>query len=98
MKQELRNKIYGVAAAVGTILATIGYLSVAESEQALSFVDRGLDIVSLAILLGGNVLAFIKSRPSKVTTIELPVADVRTVKTVEGEILTVDEANSKPVA
>lgn len=98
MKQELRNKIYAVIGAVAVILSTIGYITAADAEQALAFADRGLELASQVILLGATIMAYIKSRPSKVTTIELPVADVRTVKTVEGNILTVDEANSKPVA
>lgn len=87
MSQELRNKIYAVLGGAGVIAVAVG-LATSEQVQSLTdllsrLLDQGVEIATTL----GLVLAFFKSRPSRVTTIEAPKAEVTQVVQVDGQLV-----------
>lgn len=70
MNQVLRNKIYGVASAVFLVLVVLGVVDQAQADQATTLLNALLDQADALVGLGVSILAFLKSLPSKVTTIE----------------------------
>lgn len=85
--QEIRNKIYGVAAPLGTILVTLGATDAGTVEEGTQLLDQALTLGGAGILLFGTILAFVKSLPSRVTTINVPANKVVEVLKTNGEII-----------
>lgn len=84
MSQNLRNKLYGLAVTLLPAAVILGWISGDQSDQALVLVDNGLGIAAAAIAWVTNVIAFAKSLPSRVTTINVPQDDVAQVVTRSG--------------
>jgi hypothetical protein len=89
VSQALRNKIYGVASALIPVAVILGFVTADQADQALNFTDTGLTLAIAVFTWASNVLAFVKSLPSKVTTIPVPAAQVASVNTVDGGTVTV---------
>lgn len=79
MSQSIRNKIYGVVSALIPALVILGLVTADQADQALSLTDNGLALATAVIAWGTNVMAFVKSLPSKVAVVPVPVAEVETV-------------------
>jgi hypothetical protein len=93
--QEIRNKIYAVATVVLLLLVTLGWIDQARSDEAVNIVNIALQIAGEVITLYGMVLAWWKSRPSKVTTIELPSKVVSEVITTDSKVVAGPASASK---
>jgi hypothetical protein len=95
MTQELRNKVYAVASLVLALLITLGVVDQAHADEALTLTNGILDLVGQGFALAGLIVAFVKSLPSKTTTIDLPKAVVDSVNTTEG-VVVAGPANALP--
>ena len=76
MSQELRNKIYGVIGALGTIALAFGLATAEDIDTITDLLSKLLDSGVEIATTGAALLAFFKSLPSKVTVIEAPRAEV----------------------
>lgn len=83
MSQETRNKIYAVAGSIGAIAVALGLIGQSDADTALGLVDQGLTIAGSVLTLASTVIAFVKSLPSRVTTIDLPRHKVEAVLTTD---------------
>lgn len=86
MSQELRNKIYGVVTGVFGVLVTLGVVDQVTSDQATTITTAGLDLAPEVIGFLSTLLAFVKSLPSRVTTLETPKAAVAEVVDPYGNV------------
>lgn len=87
MPQELRNKIYGVLIALGLVLTALGIYTQATVDEYMSVADRILDLLDAVLLLGTASVAWAKSRPSKVTVLDLPTEAVSEIITPQNSII-----------
>jgi|GEM_PF-4700664 len=71
MSQGTRNKVYGVVAAGLTIAVVLGVIDETTSNEATTLVNALLDQYEAIAGLVATVLAFVKSLPSRVKTVEL---------------------------
>lgn len=85
--QEIRNKIYGVAAPLGTILVTLGATDAGTVEEGTQILDQVLTLGGSGVLLFGVIMAFVKSLPSRTTTLDIPSAKVAEVLKTNGEVV-----------
>lgn len=85
--QELRNKLYAVLGSIIAILVVLGVVNQATADEALNLATLVLDNVEGILALVGLIVAFVKSLPSKVTTIDVPRADVELVVTTDNTAL-----------
>lgn len=95
MSQEARNALYAVAAGIIAVAAAAGWITADDTSELRSFVDSALGVVVVVVGLYSSVVAWWKSRPDKVTVIDVPKADVVEVVTTPG-LANVD-ADSRPV-
>ena len=95
MTQELRNKLYAVAAGILGILLVLGVVDAASQDVALGLANQTLDLADEVIGLVAAAVAFWKSRPGLVTVVDVPKNDVIEVVTA-GNRPNVD-ADSNPV-
>jgi hypothetical protein len=93
--QELRNKLYAVAAGVLGILLVLGIVDAASQDVVLGLADQALDLVDNALGLAAAAVAFWKSRPGLVTVVEVPKDEVVEVVTLGGQPNV--DADSNPV-
>lgn len=98
MTQELRNKIYGVVSGIVTIAVVVGVINQGTSDEALSLSNSILDLGAQVLALAGLVTAFVKSLPSRTTTIDLPKAEVDSVNTSSGAVVAVVGKNTDVVS
>ena len=70
MTQATRNKIYGVVAAVLTVLVTLGVVDQATSDEATTLANAVLDQAEGVLGLVAAITAFVKSLPSRVSTVD----------------------------
>jgi hypothetical protein len=84
VSQSLRNKIYATAAALIGVAVTLGFFAPEDADTALGLLSQVLDVAATVLALGTAVLAFVKSLPSKVTTIPVPAAEVDSVTKTDG--------------
>ena len=96
MTQELRNKLYAVAEGVLGILLALGIIDAASQDVVFGLANQALDLADEALGLVAAAGAWWKSRPSAVTVVEAPKADVVEVVTVAGQPNL--DADSNPVA
>jgi len=87
MSQEVRNKVYAIAAALVLILGTLGVVDKATGDEALTLTNGALDVLSEVLALVGLITAFIKSLPSRTTTIDQPKAQVTEVALTDGTVV-----------
>jgi hypothetical protein len=95
MSQELRNKIYGTVTGVFGLLVTLGVVDQATSDQATTITTAGLDLAPEVIGFLSSLLAFVKSMPSRVTTLETPKHHVAEVVDPHG-FVTAGPASPRP--
>lgn len=94
MSQEARNALYAVAAGVIAVAAAFGWIAPDDQGELRTFVDSALGVVVVLVGLYSSVVAWWKSRPDRVTVIEVPKADVVEVVTTAG--LPNVDADSRP--
>lgn len=70
MTQSTRNKIYGAVAGVLSILVVLGVVDQATSDEATTLMNAVLDQAEGILGLVAALTAFIKSLPSRVTTVD----------------------------
>lgn len=70
MSQATRNKVYGAVAGVLSILVVLGVVDQATSDEATTLVNAVLDQAEGILGLIAAVTAFVKSLPSRVTTVD----------------------------
>ena len=70
MTQATRNKIYGAVAGVLSILVVLGVVDQATSDEATTLVNAVLDQAEGILGLVAAITAFVKSLPSRVTTVD----------------------------
>lgn len=87
MSQATRNVIYGAVTGIFGVLVILGVVDKATQDQAINILNAGLDLVPQVIGFATALLAFIKSLPSKVTTINVPRSIVDKVVTTSGLVL-----------
>jgi hypothetical protein len=87
VSQELRNKIYAVATALFGILLVLGIWDQASADEATRLLDAVLAIVPEAVGLFTSIVAFVKSLPSRVATVNVPKAEVEGVVVPGGVVL-----------
>ena len=84
--QVLRNKIYGVAGGVATILFVLGVADATTIEEGQDLLNEILDLAGRGVFLGSSVLAFFKSLPGRTTTVNLPTKRVSVIETTDGKV------------
>lgn len=89
MTQETRNKIYGTITGLVGILFLLGVVDKTTSDETEALTTATLDLLPQVLGLGASILAFVKSLPSRVTTVEIPKAEVEAVATTNGTLKTV---------
>jgi hypothetical protein len=71
MSQAVRNKVYGVVAAGLSIAVVLGVIDETTSNEATTLVNAVLDQAEVIAGLVTTIIAFVKSLPSRVKTVEL---------------------------
>ena len=79
--QKIRNAVYGVVSGILVILLATGVISEAEQGTLLEWTDHSIDLIAQLVALATNILAFLKSKTSRVTVVERPVKDIVEVRT-----------------
>lgn len=79
MNQGLRNKIYAVATGIFGILVILGIIDEATSAEAGTLLESAMGVLDQALAMGVSLIAFIKSLPSRTTTLDIPRDDVVSV-------------------
>lgn len=95
MSQSLRNKIYGAITGVLSVLVVLGVVDQVTSEQAVTLAAALLDQVEAILGLVASITAFVKSLPSRTTTLDIPRNDVEAVYTT-GQQTIAGPASSAP--
>lgn len=93
--QEIRNKIYAIAGVVALLLMTVGVIDKAQSDEAVNIVNLVLQLIGEGLTTYGLILAWWKSLPDRVTTIELPSKVVSEVIVTNGAVIA-GPANPSP--
>lgn len=75
-KQGLRNVAYGVVSAALAILVLTNVITEIEQGVFLQYVDGIFDLIGQCVVLATSIMAYLKSRPSRVTTVEVPAKDI----------------------
>jgi hypothetical protein len=81
--QETRNKVYALVGSALAVLLIYGVVDDATSDAVLDLTQRILDLIPEGLGLITVILAWLKSRPSKVTVLNLPQSAVEEVKVVD---------------
>lgn len=84
MSQEARNKIYALGVAAFGLAVILGVVDQTNADVALGLFNSTLDVIVIVIGLVTNIIAFVKSLTSKVTTVEVPKANVESVNLISG--------------
>lgn len=80
MSQKVRNKIYAIIGALLVILTVSGVITIEDKETLLGLSESAMSIIGSVIGLIGAVIAWWKSRTSKVTTIDAPKDRIKTLE------------------
>lgn len=79
MNQGLRNKIYAAATGIFGILVILGIIDEATSAEAGTLLESAMSVLDQALAMGISLIAFIKSLPSRTTTLDIPRDNVESV-------------------
>lgn len=85
--QDLRNKLYALGASIVAVLTTVGIVSGADGDQAKGALDALLENIEGVVGFIGLLGAWHKSRPSKVTVVDVPKTEVQAVLTTSNDLL-----------